>query len=164
MKILEPGLQAHGRPFLPPSCSLDRFPLLLQLLNPLIPHLALDMARHVGVLPCPLKLQGGKLGRKSGDDACHFPWSLSLHGRALCAARAGAIVLAKATGGRRSGADIVGFAVLGAQEVAAVESGNGFVDGLVHECSDRRQRHTARWVCRKLWITLRANTVEHGIA
>lgn len=58
-------------------------------------------------------------------DARHFPRALALHGCALCAALARAIVLAKAACWIGRAADVVRFAVLGAQEVAAVEGWNG---------------------------------------
>lgn len=94
------------------------------------------------VLPRPLKLQRSKVGGKAGDDTCHFPWSFPLHRRPLRATLAGAIVLAEAT--RRIGcaADVVGFAILRSEQIAAVEGWNWPVLDL----DELRRLHQSRLV------------------
>ena len=85
MQVFQPCLERHGRSRPPPSGGRGSLVALLQRLASRIADVSFNVACCVRVLPCPLELQGSEFGRKARDDACHFPWPLTLHGRPLCA-------------------------------------------------------------------------------
>lgn len=89
---------------------------------------------------CLLELQGGDLAGEAGDEEGHLPGA-DVVTCGLCGAALGlAIVLAQAADGVRGGADVeAGEADGGAQEVAAVEGGDGTVE-----------RHGRWWWCVRL--------------
>ncbi len=104
----------------------------------------LNVSRHVSVLPGPFELQGCKSGRKASYYTCHFPRAFSFHCRPLCAALCGPIVLGKAAGGIGSAANVIGFAILGAQEVTAVKGGHR--PGLYADCLDHVHDDSVFWL------------------
>lgn len=86
-----------------------------------------DVAGQMGVLPCPLELEGGDVGREAGNNAGHLPRSETgargPNGTSLNTA----VMLGEAAGRVGTGADVdTGMADGGAEKVAAVEGGNGF--------------------------------------